>query len=150
MTKRVLRFSIYEDPFHPITFVTRECDLQVPLERAATDLEELHSEVFVVTEIFEVPEDQYDDEIGIIHLGLQRLQDSARELEERNMAISFYWNAAQLRSLNPGGVLVNPSRAPLTVAQLKVIQRQLVRHPNYRNQIIHMTSRDGEEVTVKP
>lgn len=148
MNYQVLRCTIYEDPFHPLTWIVRGIDLDVAIKNAALDFEMIHTEVFVVTDIFDVTEDEFNDEAKLIHRGLSRLKDSARELEERNMAISFYWNAAQLRFVSEEGLLANPSPAPLSVEQLKTIARQLRAHPNYKKQTITMVTREGWVLTT--
>lgn len=150
MNYQVLRCSIYEDPFHPLTWIVRGIDLDVAIKDAALDFEMIHSEVFVITDIFNVDENTYNDEASLIHAGLSRLRDSARELEERNMAISFYWNAAHLKVVSEEGLLANPAPAPLSIEQLKAIARQLRVHPNYKKQTIVMNTRDGWTLTTTP
>lgn len=146
---KVLRCSIYESPTAPpLTIVTRACDLHEPVEVAARDLETMHPGTFIVVDIFDVEPAVYDSELASVHAGMQRLKDSVRALDERNMAVSYYWNAMHLKITSREGALANPNRAPLSKAQLEVVMRQLVRHPNYQAQHIFMISKDGDVVTA--
>lgn len=144
----ILRSSMYhpDDLPHPITVVCRAQALKVPVEEAAASMEQ--PGMFVVNDIFETPAD-VDDPHAVI-LGVKRLKDSTRLEEECNMAISYYWNAMQLPKIMKGGALANPRAAPLCAEQLKVVLRQLRKHPSYNGQRIIMFSRDGEAVMMDP
>lgn len=148
---RVLRSSMYADPYDrtPATLVARECDLKKPLEEAAGELERATPGALVVNDIFEVDERTYGDFVRASMAGAKRLADSARLDAELHMAMSFYWNADQLTRLTDGGTLVNPGEAPLNAGQLRVVMRQLGRHPNYRHQTLVFRSINGEVVTFR-
>jgi hypothetical protein len=103
--------------------------------------------VFVASDIFEVQDGLCSAEITL--RGARRLADSARAHEERNMAICYYWNAAQLAKIAESGTLVNPSPAPINAERLTVVLRQLSLHPKYKHQLVLTVSHDLTVVTMK-
>lgn len=134
---KVLRSTMYPPAIdEPVTMVVSERSLKVPVEQAAAEME--MPGMFVVSEIFEVAGTA--DELRISIEGARRERDAATD--ERNMAISYYWNAAQLARVVEGGILGNPRPAPLAAKQIEVVLRQLAKHPSYRKQTIACVSRD--------
>lgn len=65
---------------------------------------------------------------------------------ERNMEISYQWNANMLRYVK--GVLMNPDPAPLSVEDCAAVLERLAQHPNYNNQTIIVVANDGTIVQL--
>ncbi len=151
MACRVLRSSMYRGPFDPapVTMVTRERDAKVPLETMAKELEDLPSVFLIVSDIFEVDEDTYNNFPKATIAGMRRLQDSTIELAERNMAVAFFWNANAIRRINNGGTLAATKPAPLSRDQLITVMRQLCKLSYYEGQTIIQIDQDGVVVTMK-
>lgn len=151
MACRVLRSSMYRGPYDPapITMVTREMDARVPLEAMARELEDLPSVYLVINDVFEVDEDTYNNFHKATIAGMRRLRDSTIELEERNMAIAFFWNANALRRLKKDGTLAASKAAPLSRDQLIAVMRQLCHLSFYEGQTIIQIDRDGAPVTMR-
>jgi hypothetical protein len=143
---KVLRCTMYPspDPKDAVTVTISEKSGIEPLDKIATRM--LMPGTFVVSDIFEVPDTT--DELHIALLGMKRLEDSARAQDERNMAISYYWNAMQLKKLAPGGTLANPKPAPLYGTQIEMVLLQLVKHPDYYGQTIMCIASDHEMVII--
>jgi hypothetical protein len=123
----------------PITLAVRAIDMKIPLEEVANEMEQ--PGMFITRDIFEMP-----DTPGIVEAtkaAFNRLKDSTKFDVEKSQAISYYWNAQQLRRVAPGGTLANPSRAPLNAVQIAEVMRQLRRHPDFHEQVLRMVSRDG-------
>ncbi len=146
---KVLRISTYHPAtLLPLTAVMRESDTKIPLSEVAREMEVPGS--FTVADIFDYPPGLPPLIMEATHAAFLRLQDSARFTDEKNMALSYYWNADRLRMVVPGGTIANPKPAPLRAEQLKVVIRQLRRHPNYDRQRIVMASEDGYLVACDP
>lgn len=139
---KVLRSTMYPPSIdEPITVVVSERSLRVSIEQAAAEVEQ--PGMFVVNDIFE---SFTADDVKLTLEGAERQRANAEN--ERNMAISYYWNAATLTKVIEGGSLTNPQPAPLTVEQIQVVLRQLHRHPSYRKQTVMCVSRDFRFVTL--
>jgi hypothetical protein len=69
--------------------------------------------------------------------------------DERNMAIMFFWDAAQLRQVSPDGLLAAPDPTPLSADQVEIVLLQLARHRNYQHQTVAAPSRDGFYLEMK-
>lgn len=140
---KVLRSTMYPPSIdEPITIVAAAPSLKVSVEEAAAGMEQ--PGMFVVSDIFELPDDTQEPRLSVE--GMKRQMTCSED--ERNMAICYYWNAAQLARMNPGGGLANPSPAPLSVKQLEVVLRQLSKHPNYQKQTVICVSKDRRVVQI--
>jgi hypothetical protein len=147
---KVLRSSLYLDPDRiPVSIILRAVDAKMPLEDVAREMDAAVCSGFVINDIFEVDEDTYRDFPRCVMAGQQRLEDSVRAIEEKRMAISYYWNASMLGIISPNGVLANPKPAPLSEKHLKVVARQLCRHHSYKGQVIIMVASNGDIVRAK-
>lgn len=149
MPGKILRSSMYRHGWdkQPVTVVVRARDLRTSPEKAAEEMEAVSPGAFVVSDIFEVDDEVYNDPVKATFAGMRRLDDSARLDTEMNMALCYYWNANALDRLNSGGVLTSTRPAPLTEDQLSIVLRQLSRHPNYKQQRIMQYARNGRRVT---
>lgn len=142
---KVFRSTLYPPSIDdPITVVAALSSLAEPVEQVMADMERIGE--FVVSEVFEVPDDTQDPRLTVE--GMKR--QIANAADERNMAISYYWNAVKLGLLVEGGALFNPSPAPLSVDQIRTVLRQLHKHPSYNKQIITCISKDIRVVRLYP
>lgn len=141
---KVIRSTMYPPDINaPVTIIASQRSLRVPVEQAAAEMEQ--PGVFVVSDIFGMPDSA--DEVKVSMEGARRERAAANA--ERNMAISYYWNAAQLARMAEGGVLANPRPAPLSAKQIEVVLRQLAKHPSYRKQMIACVAKDLKLVRLE-
>jgi hypothetical protein len=148
---KVLRSSLYLTPeSRPVSVVMREQDATRPLEDVADEMNKVACSGFVINDIFEVDDETYQNFPKCVVAGINRLaHNSVRSIEEKRMAIAYFWNASMLSIASANGVLANPKPAPLSVEQLKVVARQLCRHHSYKGQVIIMIANDGDIVRIK-
>jgi hypothetical protein len=139
---KILRMTFFNpaDIHHPITLGL--VHVREPMEEAAREVVERGT--FAIIDVFEAPDDTEHPEL----LAARRVQDSVRFEEECNMAISYYWNASHLKITREGGVICNPKPAPLSVEQVKEVQRQLKLHPDYKGQKFLMFARDDNHMVA--
>ena len=140
---KILRATMYSPDLEPYTVVLQETYLLVPIEEAIES--SVMPGCFTVTDVFEVA-----DSMNLLEATLE----STRRLEtraerERNMAMLYYWDAAQFAHLNPGGVLTSTRPAPLSVKEVEITLKQLAQHPEYRNQTILCITEVGELVLMR-
>src|SRR5262245_8668071 len=130
---KVLRSTVYPPEGVPLTVVMRDTDIKVPVEQAATMNQP--PEALVVHDIFTV-----EDGSSIVEATFEG-EERARlqRKHENNMAVLFYYNAAQLERIVDGGVLVNPAPAPLSADNIAAVFDQLREHPSYTNQRVVTT-----------
>jgi hypothetical protein len=151
MANRVLRSSLYHDPWcFPFTVITRECDLAVPIQRAAEEMEDqgARSGCLVVTDIFDLPDALYADPVRVSMEGTGRLTRERLQVE-RNMAMSYFWNAEKLNITAAGGFLVNPGAAPILIADLQAVMLQLTKRENYQKQTLIFRALDETVITLR-
>lgn len=127
MKQKAVRITMYAPhDLSPTTVVIMERDIDNGMTVA--ELCDHHARVampgtFCVFDTFETEDDMVR---ASIHAG-----ERIRPEDERNMAISYYYNAAMLRQVADGGVLTNPAPAPLTVEDITAVLKALAFHPNY-------------------
>jgi hypothetical protein len=151
MPNLVLRSTLYTSPQDPspMTIVVRADDLARPIRQAAEALERDSIQWgFVVTDIFEVSDKDYESPVRTTFLGMARLEGE-RARAEVDMCISYFWNLDQLPLIRPGGFLANPGRAPLTVDQIQAIMLRLSLHPHYKQQTLIFRAEDDRTVTFR-
>jgi hypothetical protein len=145
MPMRVLRISLWGPDLEPLSMVVREHDMTLPLEEVVRQqVESPDAPGYVSHEILEVEE----EDIAAVTLGIVRRHAEQQE-RERNAAMLYWWDAAQLPRLTEGGVLTATKPAPLSVDEIRDALEQLARHPHYRGQLVVSIAEDGRVVTMR-
>lgn len=142
---KVLRSTFFSPQLDPVTTVVMEDSLLNPIEQVAQEMEETAAGAFVIVDIFDVP-----GSTNIIQATLAAEQRAVeRRARERDMALTYYYDAGQFHLLNRGGVLTMTQPAPLSATELEVPLRQLARHPNYDGFTIVAISEDNEMIEMR-
>lgn len=133
---KVIRATVYPpDSLSPATVVMRQCDAAVPLEEIGED-----EDGFVITDIFEVPDEQSFGKTVLDAMERVNLDD------ERNQAIMYYWLLGQFNIFADGAFILSDIPAPLTVEQIQYVHRALKRHTAYRGFTFSTFAKDGTPV----
>lgn len=138
---KVLRTTLYTPGGGQLMAVVREQDVTSFSEVLAGRPED----AFLTHEVFDVPDD-FSFEDCVAEAGRRWTPEIA--LRERNMSVSFFWNADKLGIVNPGGVLANPGRAPYNADACRQVLIQLKAHPNYHGQTVVTHAADGTIVSL--
>lgn len=149
---RALRATMYPPPGagEPITTVMLEKHLKegVSAEAALKSMIEGAGGAFIVTEIFDAPEVKpAEDEIVVATIAGQRRWLAHRD-RELDMSIGYYWWTMTLARTVPGGTIVSPKPAPLSVEELRAVFEQVRHHPSYKEQSITTVAEDGAIVQL--
>lgn len=135
---RALRTSIFPEPGPaPLTTVVAEGDLKISAEKAAEAHRTFEPGVFVITDIFDVPDDA--DHTACAALAMERID---RE-REANMSILYYYDAEALRVVREDGGVTSTKPAPLSVEEVTTVFEQLAYHPSYKGQSVQTMAEDG-------
>lgn len=138
---RVLRTTIYPSPLEPMTGVVCDRDLVDTLE---SFLQALYTPgVLVVHEIFSAPDDI--DHAQAVYTAVARINPE-RELD---MAVLYFWQVAHLRRLKAHGVLTTKDPTPLSAEAVKLVMKQIIAHPDYKNQTLIVHDETGSMITYK-
>lgn len=155
---RVLRLSMWAAPdAPPMSTVMRDCDLRMSIEDTIKAMTEeppasvierpvdnpVFESVFFVYETF----DMQNTEIEAATVEAKR-RLAKREVEERNMAVLYFYNIQALKIVQAGGVLINPKPAPLNANDIEMALSQVASHPNYRGQKVVTNSYEGVVVEL--
>lgn len=141
---RVLRVTMWTPDLEPISMVTRESDLNVPLDEAA-EQQKILPGGFIVIDIFEM-----DGEPDIVEATLEATRRQQEVLQrEADQALLYHWDASKFGQLAAGGVLTGTLPCPLSGDEIETVLVQLASHPEYRAQTIIAISEKMEVVTMK-
>lgn len=142
---KALRMTFFSPELDPVTTVVLEDSLTKEIKEAAREIEESAAGAFVITDIFNVP-----DGSDLVYTGLTAQQRASDRIErERDMALTYYYDAGQFGMLGVGGTLTMTRPAPLSAAELEVPLRQLARHPLYRDFIVMAISEDARLIRMQ-
>lgn len=142
---RALRTSLFADPGPPLmTTVVFEQDLKIAVEAAAQAHVAMDPEVFVITDIFDVPDDVAADMVRLTAHAMDRIDP----LVESNMAILFFHTVMVFPAVKQGGVVGSKKVAPFSVERVKVVFEQLACHPKYDGQVVVVQAEDGSTVSL--
>lgn len=123
--------------------IMRESDMAVSLTEAQRIAE--RPGVFVTTDLFDVPTDT-----SAASAAIMASHRHAPTLDaEMNMAVAYYWWAMTLAATGPNIIIASRRPAPLTVAQLAEVMRQIVLSPHYVGQGIDAVTMAGAPVTLR-
>lgn len=125
-----------------MTTVVRDCDVIDTLEsiRAGAYMDGS----FISSEIFQMPD---GDIVRASATATLRLQ--ANMEDERNQAMQFYWTVGHFHLISDEGFIGMPAPAPLTVAQIREVFSQIVKHPRYTRQRITAFASDNTPVHIE-
>jgi hypothetical protein len=137
-----MRSTIYSEDGDSLSLVVADGALTDTLESARERTKQPGA--LCVYEIFDAPDGASED--AITRMAIAR--EEARETIERNMTVSYYWNASMLPRVNAGGVLMNNLPAPLSAEDCAAVLEQLALHPDYNNQTIIAVAMDFTIVTL--
>lgn len=135
----VLRCTLFTSPDDRLTTVVREHDVV----SFGEVLGARQPDTFLAHDVFEMPD---ADIRAATKQAMERMP--ATDTIERNMALSFFWNAQYLTTVRQGGVLMNDRPAPLTAGEIRQVLIQLALHPHYNKQTVVCVSEDGTTVTL--
>lgn len=140
---RALRSTLYSPALEPMTIVVRDSDITDTLESAR--VRTAMPGFFVATDLFEI-----DGEADIVVATVAAtLRQEAMRDDERNMAIQFYWATAQFQLVSRTGHVIMPLPAPLSVEQVRTVFEQITQHPDYTEQSVTATTKDGVHVHIE-
>jgi hypothetical protein len=145
---RVVRATVYVTPDNGKTLILRADALKVSVEKYVEEMQygEGAGGALVICDVFDHPtEDPLPYEIT--KASWDRYLDQRER--ERNQAILYFWDAAQLPRIRAGGFLSGTTPAPLTVEEIHTVLRQLAKHPDYNAQTIQVISEDAKLVRMK-
>lgn len=141
---RALRTSLFADPHSPLmTTIVFEDDLKLAIGAAAQAHVAMDPEVFVITDIFDVPDDVGDME-ALSAYAMERIDP----LVEQNMAILFFYTVMLLPAVRQGGFVGSKKVAPFSVERVKVVFEQLACHPKYDGQVVQIEAENGSTVSL--
>jgi hypothetical protein len=143
-TMKALRSTIYMSPSEAKTMFVREDALAAPISDTTTAEVEVPG-AFVISEVFEI--DASIDMSALAKIAQQKLRVRARR--EQDQATLYYWDMHALAHVRADGVLTATEPAPLSVDEIKVVLRQIAKHPMYEGQIVMAISEDLKIVRMK-
>jgi hypothetical protein len=146
---QVLRSTMYGPNLEPVSMVAREQDMTEPLEQVQEALLEVgpgnDAAGLIVFDLFTM-----QGEPDILEATLVATERQAQRHErERNMAMLYYFDAAQFSLVSDGGTLTATQPAPLSVDEICSTLKQLVKHPHYRDHLIVAISEDLQIITIR-
>ena len=140
---KAFRSTCYGSPSKSKTVFIREDALAAPIsEDTLTELEVPGA--FVVSEVFEI--DESIDMLALAEIAQQKLH--ARAKREQAQALLYFWDTHALERVRANGVLAGTEPAPLNVDEIKIVLRQIVKHPLYEGQSVIVISEDLKFVRV--
>jgi hypothetical protein len=129
----------------PVIAVVRKDELTVSVEELISTWKQKDPTTLILVDEMEVQDDASDEQVG------KAMADRFAEKiqTEGNMAAVFVWAASNFARLTPlTGVMSMKSLSPLTVEELEIVLKQVIRHPAYAKQTVVTFSKDGRVVRV--
>lgn len=131
----------------PITVVMRDIDMKVKPEYfEAENMSGMGDGAFIITDIFDIPDDSDIEAATLIAILRQR---EISGLDEANMAVLYYYDADAFDRLKPGGVLTTSRPSPLSREQIEYVLLRLRDHPNYKGYTISCHDREFNLITLR-
>lgn len=137
---KALRSTIYVSPTESKTVFMREDAVTAPFSEMIVALEVPGA--LVVSEVFEI--DESIDMPTLAKLARQKAQVRAKR--EKDQAVLYFWDMHALGLVRAHGVLTATEAAPLNVDEIKVVLRQIMKHPLYEGQSVIVISEDNKIV----
>jgi hypothetical protein len=134
---RIVRFAMWPPPPkdrekwvpEPVGFM-RESDLK-NWDEAIAELRKPFPGAFTVVETFDMPGEP--SMIAVSLWGAAHYFNTEKHRIERDQALLYYWNIAQMTRLVPTGVLSNSVPHPLTAEQIKAVFEHIAVSPVYQS-----------------
>lgn len=134
---RILRTTFWKNPKEPTIAIVRECDA------AFEDVRDMPIDDHLITyDEFEMEGEPTIEEAT----EAARLRIRERDLTERQMAVMYFYDVAQLPGVR--GVMFMDKPSPLSVEDLRTVLEAVARHPVYEGQVRLAISNDMKLVRL--